>query len=158
MDLILKSDSEQNTLAIGRTLGAALNPGDLVDLRGELGTGKTVLVRGMARGRGYEGPVTSPTFTVINCYPEPRLCHVDAYRLENGAQLVEAGIDDFLDGEWICAVEWGERVASALPARRLSITLSFVDGADERTIKIRETGGWDGRLAGVIREMLRESR
>lgn len=155
MDLILKSNSEQKTLAIGKTLGAALNPGDLVDLRGELGTGKTVLVRGIARGRGYEGAVTSPTFTVINCYREPRLCHVDAYRLEDGDQLIDAGVDDFLDGEWICAIEWGERVASALPPRRLSITLSYGEGEDERLIRIREAGGWDGRLASVIREMLR---
>lgn len=157
MDLVLRSDSERKTLAIGKTLGAALTPGDLVDLRGELGTGKTVLVRGIARGRGYEGPVTSPTFTVIHSYPEPRLCHVDAYRLESGRQLVEAGMEDFLDGEWVCAVEWGERVASALPSRRLSITLSYGEGEDERLIRIREAGGWDGRLASVIREMLRGS-
>lgn len=158
MDLVIKSDSEERTLAFGQTLGAALDPGDVVCLEGELGTGKTVLVRGMARGRGYSGPVTSPTFIIINSYPGASLCHVDAYRLDDGDQLVEAGIDDFLDGAWVCAVEWAGKVRSALPSKRLTVSLTFGSGENERLIKIRETGGWDGRLAAVIREMLRDER
>ncbi len=156
MDLVIRSDSEERTLALGRTLGAALDPGDVVCLEGELGTGKTVLVRGMARGRGYDGPVTSPTFIIINPYPAATLCHVDAYRLSDGEQLVEAGIDDFLDGCWICAVEWAQRVRSALPSKRLTVSIAFGAGENERLIKVRESGGWDGRLAAVIREMLKD--
>lgn len=156
MDLIIKSDSEERTLALGQTLGAALSPGDVVCLEGELGTGKTVVVRGIAWGRGFDGAVRSPTFIIINSYPEAQLCHVDAYRLNDGEQLTEAGIDDFLDGNWVCAVEWAERVRSALPAKRLSVSLSFGAGENERLIKVREMGGWDGRLAAVIREMLRD--
>ncbi len=156
MDLVIKSDSEERTLALGQTLGAALSPGDVVCLDGELGTGKTVVVRGIARGRGFAGAVRSPTFIIINSYPTAQLCHVDAYRLDDGEQLIEAGIDDFLDGKWVCAVEWAERVRSALPAKRLSVSLSFGAGENERLIKVRETGGWDGRLAAVIREMLRD--
>jgi tRNA threonylcarbamoyladenosine biosynthesis protein TsaE len=157
MDLVISSDSEERTLAIGRTLGAALNPGDVICLEGELGTGKTVLVRGMARGRGYEGPVTSPTFIIINPYPAASLCHVDAYRLSDGEQLVEAGIDDFLDGGWVCAVEWARGVSNVLPSKRLNVSLAFGAGENQRLIKIRESGGWDGRLAAVIREMLKDA-
>lgn len=158
MDLVIKSDSEERTASLGETLGAALAPGDIVCLVGELGTGKTVLARGIARGRGYSGPVTSPTFVIINSYPEAALCHVDAYRLDDGQQLIEAGFDDFLDGKWVCAVEWAERVLSALPDRRLTVSLSFGEADSARMIKIRETGGWGGRLAAVIREMLRDGR
>ena len=154
MDLFIKSESEERSLSLGRTIGAALSPGDVLCLEGELGTGKTVLVRGVARGMGYTGPVTSPTFTIIHVYPEVRLCHVDAYRLDGGDQLIGAGVDDFLDGEWVCAIEWAERVRTALPANTLTLSLAFGDADNERLITLRETGGWDGRLAAVIKEIL----
>jgi tRNA threonylcarbamoyladenosine biosynthesis protein TsaE len=155
MDLVIRSESEERTLLLGKAIGAALSPGDMVCLEGELGTGKTVLVRGMAKGRGFPGAVTSPTFTIIHTYPEVNLCHVDAYRLDNGDQLLEAGLDDFLDGRWVCAVEWAERVRSAIPERTVTVKLAFGEGENDRLITVRETGGWDGRLASLIRELLR---
>jgi tRNA threonylcarbamoyladenosine biosynthesis protein TsaE len=155
MDLVIKSESEERTLALGQAIGAALSPGDVVCLDGELGTGKTVLVRGIVRGRGYDGTVRSPTFTIMHTYPELKLCHVDAYRLADGDELIDTGIDDFLDGSWVCAVEWAERVRPALPERALSVKLVFGKGENDRMITVRETGGWDGRLAGLIRELLR---
>ncbi len=158
MELVLKSESEERSLSLGMSIGAALSPGDVVSLEGELGTGKTVLVRGMARGRGYQGAVTSPTFTIIHTYPEARLCHVDAYRLDSGEQLVGAGIDDYLDGTWVCAVEWAERVRGALPPNTLTIKLAFGAAEDERLITVRQAGGWDGRLSGLIKELLRSGR
>jgi tRNA threonylcarbamoyladenosine biosynthesis protein TsaE len=156
MDLVLKSESEERTIALGMAIGAALSPGDVVCLDGELGTGKTVLVRGMVRGRGYEGAVRSPTFTVIHTYPQARLCHVDAYRLAGGDELLDTGIDDYLDGSWVCAVEWAERVRSALPEKALAVKLVFGEAENDRMITVRETGGWDGRLAGLIKELLRD--
>ena len=155
MDLVLKSESDERTLALGMAIGAALSPGDVVCLDGELWTGNTVLVRGMAKGSGYSGAVTSPTFTMIHTYPDANLCHVDAYRLENGDQLVETGIDEYLDGSWVCAVEWAERVRSALPEKSLTVKLVFGKAENDRMITVRETGGWDGRLAGLIKELLR---
>jgi len=155
MDLVLKSESEERTLALGTAIGAVLSPGDVVCLDGELGTGKTVLVRGMIKGRGYGGAVRSPTFTVIHTYPEVRLCHVDAYRLAGGDELIDIGIDDFLDGSWVCAVEWAYRVRPALPEKALAVKLAFGEAENDRMITVRESGGWEGRLAGLIKELLR---
>ncbi len=156
MELVLKSASEETTLALGSSLGSAASPGDVICLIGELGTGKTVIVRGMARARGHSGPVTSPTFTIINEYVDAGLCHVDAYRLDTGEQLIGAGIDDYLDGEWVCAVEWADRVRPALPSNALSIEIAFGEAENERVITIREEGGWDGRLARIMKELMSE--
>jgi tRNA threonylcarbamoyladenosine biosynthesis protein TsaE len=110
----------------------------------------------MARGRGYSGDIRSPTFTIIHTYPEVHLCHVDAYRLANGDELLDTGIDDFLDGSWVCAVEWAERVRPALPEKVLAVKLVFGEADNDRTITVRETGGWDGRLANLIKGLLRD--
>jgi tRNA threonylcarbamoyladenosine biosynthesis protein TsaE len=125
MALVLKSGSQETSAGIGAFLSSVLEPGDVLCLEGPLGTGKTVLVRGLARGRGWAGPVPSPTFTIINPYPEIGLCHVDAFRLSGADELVEAGIEEYLDGDWVCAVEWAERVRPALPARALEVSLAF---------------------------------
>ncbi|MBN1289056.1 MAG: tRNA (adenosine(37)-N6)-threonylcarbamoyltransferase complex ATPase subunit type 1 TsaE [Actinobacteria bacterium] len=131
-----KCDSVERTLDLGRVIGSILEPGDVVCLDGELGTGKTVLVRGIAEGLGYTGPVTSPTFMIIHPYPEIKLCHVDSFRLESGDHLVGAGIDDYLDGGWICAVEWAQKVRNALPEQVISLNLSFGPGGDERLVEL----------------------
>ena len=95
MDLIVHNEEEM--LQLGQTLAAVLGPSDIVYLRGGLGTGKTVLVRGVAQGLGYWGPVTSPTFTLMNVYPaDPVIYHFDFYRLE-GSELVDLGLEDYLE-------------------------------------------------------------
>lgn len=126
-----------------------LSPGDTVCFDGELGTGKTVLIRGMVEGLGGPEVVTSPTFTIMHIYPEIRLCHVDAFRLENPDQLIGAGIDDYLDGSWICAVEWAEKVRRALPGNSISVRLSFGVDEDGRSIEIYGPEGWSGKLAAL---------
>lgn len=126
----------QQSLDLGRAIGSILEPGDVVCLNGELGTGKTVLVKGIAEGLGYAGPVTSPTFMIIHPYPDIKLCHVDSFRLENGDYLVGAGIEDYLDGGWICAVEWAQKVSNALPENTISLNLSFGTGKDERLVEL----------------------
>lgn len=145
----LESASPGETLRMGQLLGRALAEGDVVCLEGELGTGKTVMVRGIARGRGYGGPVTSPTFTIIHCYAPARLCHVDAFRLSGPEDLIDAGIDEYLEGDWVCAVEWADRVRAAFPAEALTVRLRFGDADDARLITIEETASWAERLSGV---------
>lgn len=153
MDMTLTSEAEGETRLIGSKLARLLVPGDTVRLEGDLGAGKTVLVRAMAKALGYEGPVTSPTFTLINTYPEINLCHVDAFRLSGPDELLEAGIDEYLDGAWICAVEWAGRVDSALPDRSLEVSLGFGERLEDRMVRVVTRGGWDGRLRALSEEL-----
>ena len=134
LDVELELPEPADTEALGERLAAGLGPGDLVVLSGPLGAGKTVFVRGLARGLGVAGPVTSPTFVIAREHrPLPGgsgvpLVHVDAYRLGSGAAEVADELDDLdLDtdlAEAVVAVEWGEGVAERLSARHLLVRLS----------------------------------
>lgn len=110
------SHSEEETEALGARLAAALHGGSVVAYEGGLGMGKTAFTRGLARGLGYAGRVTSPTFTIVNEYPGATpLFHFDVYRLEDSDALLDIGWDDYLDRGGVCAVEWSENIADALP-------------------------------------------
>ena len=110
------SHSEAETEALGQRLTAVLFPGAVVAYEGGLGMGKTAFTRGLARGLGYNGRVTSPTFTIVNEYEGGRLplFHFDMYRLDNADALFDIGWEDYLDRGGVCAVEWSENVAEAL--------------------------------------------
>jgi tRNA threonylcarbamoyladenosine biosynthesis protein TsaE len=121
---ILLSHNEPETLAIGRAIGAALRPGDVVAIDGPLGAGKTRLVRGIALGMGFEGSVvSSPTYVIVNEYLRPadetdfrhtprRLFHVDAYRLSSAEDLDSLGWDRVMssDSDAAVAIEWADRI------------------------------------------------
>ncbi len=117
--------SRQQTHRLGRCLGLLLRGGEVVALFGELGTGKTSLVRGIADGLGAEPTaVSSPTFTLIHEYRgRLPLIHTDLYRL-TAAQLDHTGLGDYLDDHTILAIEWAERWGAGLPADRLEIHLA----------------------------------
>lgn len=119
------SHSEAETEAAGERLGASLSPGTVLAYRGGLGMGKTAFTRGLARGLGCTGRVTSPTFTIVNEY-EGRipLFHFDMYRLPDSDALFDIGWDDYLDRGGVCAVEWSEQVDDALPEDTLYVTIS----------------------------------
>ena len=133
------SHNEQETEALGQRLAAALSPGAVVAYRGGLGMGKTAFTRGLARGLGYSGRVTSPTFTIVNEYEGGRLplFHFDMYRLEDDDALFDIGWEDYLDRGGICAVEWSEQVARAMPADTVYVTIARRPEDDRwRTITI----------------------
>ena len=133
------SHNEQETEALGQRLAAALSPGAVVAYRGGLGMGKTAFTRGLARGLGYSGRVTSPTFTIVNEYEGGRLplFHFDMYRLEDDDALFDIGWEDYLDRGGVCAVEWSEQVTEALPPDTIRVCFARCPEADNwRTITI----------------------
>ena len=119
------SHSPEETEALGEALAQRLRAGDVVAYRGDLGAGKTAFTRGLARGLGCMGRVTSPTFTIVNEY-EGRipLFHFDMYRLGDEEDLFDIGWEDYLSRGGVCAVEWSERVGGALPPETLRVTIS----------------------------------
>lgn len=136
------SESEDQTLALGERLGRTLRAGDLVALHGELGAGKTCLVRGIAQGMTIDpAHVHSPTFVIVNIY-EPKakgspLVHIDAYRLRDRESLEPLGWDRLLDGSNIVVIEWAERIGHELQTgdARFDITLEHA-GENARRLRI----------------------
>lgn len=138
----LKSASPADTLAIGRRVAALLRAGDVVLLSGHLGTGKTLLVGGIAEGLGVSEPVTSPSFVIAKTYDEGFLpiVHADAYRLGSSAEFDDLELPD-LSRSGVLLVEWGNAVAQGLPADHLVIELEMI-GETERLIRFVPNGSW----------------
>jgi len=124
------SHSAEQTVRFGARLGELLRPGDVLTLSGGLGAGKTTFISGLARGWGYAGQVTSPTFVLVNDYTRPdgqHFWHLDAYRLEGEADALGLGLDDLLASQGVVVLEWPERIAGLLPDERLSVHLRWAD-------------------------------
>jgi len=127
------SHSVEETFALGRRLATELRPGAVVALYGELGAGKTVLVKAIARALGFAGAVTSPTFTIIHEYPtDPPIYHVDLYRLNTEQEALEVGIEEYLRGRGVCIVEWADRIERLLPPRALAVHIEVVSETARR--------------------------
>ncbi len=143
MDKTLISHSEEETEAIGAALGQAAQPGQVIALTGDLGAGKTCLTRGLARGLGIDGPVTSPTFILVAEYDSDRgfpLCHADAYRFNDPVpEAIDIGLDELMDSRGLCVIEWAERIAGLLPADHLRIAIDAPDPATRR-LHLQATG------------------
>jgi tRNA threonylcarbamoyladenosine biosynthesis protein TsaE len=129
------SHSPAQTLRLGARLGNLVQAGDIICLEGDLGSGKTCLARGIGRGMGITQPITSPTFTLVAEYGPPRnginLYHIDLYRLVNPNQEAWTfGLDEYIFGDGVCAIEWAERIEDALPSERLWIILRHLDASE----------------------------
>ncbi len=111
------SHSPAETIALARTFAATLRRGDVLALCGDLGAGKTHFVKGLAAGLGATASVTSPTFTLIREYPDGRLSlfHFDFYRLDDEDEALKIGLDEYLDGDGACVIEWAEKFPALLP-------------------------------------------
>lgn len=110
------TNSPDETELLGQKLGKAVQPGTVIAFQGDLGAGKTAFTRGLARGLGIRGPVTSPTYTIVQEYLDGRLplFHFDMYRLHSSEELFDIGWEDYLLRGGVCAVEWSENVMDAL--------------------------------------------
>ena len=129
-EAVVRLADEAATLALGQRLGLVLRPGLKVYLRGELGSGKTTLVRGALRALGYRGRVKSPTFALVEVYRVSSLYlyHFDFYRFKNPQEWGDAGFREQFGGPGVCLVEWPEKAAGMLPAADLTIALEH-DGS-----------------------------
>jgi tRNA threonylcarbamoyladenosine biosynthesis protein TsaE len=141
MHVELAAPTAQDTRAIGAALAPLLRAGDAILLTGELGAGKTTFVQGVARAVGYEGPVASPTFTLVREYRAPRLSivHADVYRLDRVQDVVDLGLHELAE-DGALFVEWGEAVEALFPGDRLIVELAMAGDGDERSVAIRCSG------------------
>jgi tRNA threonylcarbamoyladenosine biosynthesis protein TsaE len=129
---------EAATLAFGAALARALEPGLRIYLYGDLGAGKTTLVRGVLRGLGYAGKVKSPTYTLVEVYEISRLYlyHFDFYRLERDQDWIDAGFLEYFAGSGVCLVEWPEKAAATLPPADLAIHLRPGASDEQREVRL----------------------
>ena len=135
------SHNTQETEQFGEEVAKSLRGGDVLAFTGSLGMGKTAFTRGLARGLGCRGRVTSPTFTIVNEYDgKTPLFHFDMYRLGSSDDLFVIGWDDYLARGGVCAVEWSERVSDALPDDTIYVDIARGE-EDENMRTITVTGG-----------------
>ncbi|MBO0692615.1 MAG: tRNA (adenosine(37)-N6)-threonylcarbamoyltransferase complex ATPase subunit type 1 TsaE, partial [Acidimicrobiaceae bacterium] len=154
--LSLRSGAPEETERVAAALVSFLRNGDVVLLSGDLGAGKTVFTRGLARAAGVAEPVTSPTFTLIHSYRTAiglDLLHADVYRLETTGEIADLGLAELIEEHAFALVEWGERTAGALGPDHLLVTLSVPEqpgeaGPSARTLTVRPVGrSWEERWA-----------
>jgi tRNA threonylcarbamoyladenosine biosynthesis protein TsaE len=148
--LTLRLSSPAETFELGRKLGAALREGDFVALLGELGAGKTFLVRGVAEGAGASR-ATSPSFALVNLYRGGKVAlqHLDLYRLSGPAELFALGFDDLVAAPFATLCEWADRAGRALPQDRLEISLT-VTGEETRSASLAARGPRSAELLAAL--------
>ena len=135
---------EAATMAAGEALAKLLRPGDVIAMTGDLGAGKTTLVRGLLQALGHEGEVPSPSFAIIQPYEDvdPPLWHADLYRVEDVAELAELGLDSLGDG--VLVVEWPERAGPGAWPDALRLSLEILD-PQRRRLTAEVPAAWEGR-------------
>lgn len=122
---IYLSGSEKATLSFAKEYAKTLRPGDVVLLYGEMGAGKTVFVKGVAKALGIKDEITSPTYAYMNDY-DGKLYHYDCYRLKSGADAERLGLTDYFHGKGVCFIEWADNIADALPDDCRSVTIKKI--------------------------------
>lgn len=143
---IKETFSPEETFHFGRQLGEQAYPGQVCTLVGDLGVGKTVLTQGIAKGLGIDGPVCSPTFTIVQSYEGGRLpfYHFDVYRIADVDEMEEIGYEDYFYGQGLSVVEWGNLVLEILPSHCMEIKIEkdLEKGFDYRRITISSSTEW----------------
>ncbi|MDE6441476.1 MAG: tRNA (adenosine(37)-N6)-threonylcarbamoyltransferase complex ATPase subunit type 1 TsaE [Clostridia bacterium] len=130
---IFISDSADKTLKFGEEYAKSLKAGDVVLLNGDMGTGKTVFCKGVAKGLGIEDDVLSPTYAYMNDY-YGKLYHFDCYRLTCGEQAEALGLTDYFYADGVCLIEWAQNISSVLPAKVKKVTIEKISDSERRII------------------------
>jgi tRNA threonylcarbamoyladenosine biosynthesis protein TsaE len=133
----ITTHSAEETLAVGLHLASTLRKGDVLAITGDLGAGKTHLVKGIAAGLGVEQEVTSPTFTLIHEYPGGKfpLYHIDLYRLDEPEEALKIGLDEYLNSRGVTVIEWADKFVELIPSDARWIRMRAFEG-DLREIEI----------------------
>lgn len=143
----LRTASAVETAAVGDALARVVAAGDLILLCGDLGAGKTSLVKGFGRGLGISDAITSPTFTLVREYEgNLRLYHLDVYRFERIEEVADLGLAEMLDDGSVTVIEWGDTISTALPQDFLEVHVHLGDDDEERLIRLVAVGNrWAAR-------------
>ncbi|MFH1559832.1 MAG: tRNA (adenosine(37)-N6)-threonylcarbamoyltransferase complex ATPase subunit type 1 TsaE [Chloroflexota bacterium] len=156
--LLLRSHTPQETRRIGAALGRYAEVGDVLLLCGELGAGKTCLTQGIARGLGIEEYVRSPTFVLVSIHRgRLPLYHIDIYRLDQVAEVLDLGLEEYLAGDGVSVIEWADKALEAFPQPFLLVTLDF-EGEKERLIRLEPRGERYERLVLQVQDELSRRR
>ncbi len=134
---VYDTNSEEQTQALAEQLAKTLKKGGFIALDGDLGAGKTVFAKGVARGLHVKEQVVSPTYTLLRVYEtgDMPLYHFDVYRVESADELCDTGFFDYAEGDGVCVCEWADRIKEELPVRRINVRIERVDG-DKRKITV----------------------
>lgn len=136
-------DSTEKTEAIGELVGKLLNPGDILCLNGDLGTGKTHFTKGIAKGLNITDYITSPTFNIVNEYEgRLKLYHFDVYRVNDPDEIYAIGFDEYIFSDGVSVIEWANYIDELIPKEHINITIEKIPslGPDFRKIKIDTYG------------------
>lgn len=151
VELDIVSTSPAETQQMGSLFGETAEPGDLICLEGDLGSGKTAFVQGIGKGLGIPQAIHSPTFVLANEYPGGRLVlyHLDVYRVRGVQEAMGFGLEDYIEGDGVCVIEWSEKIRAAVPPERLWIRFDYLSES-ERQLHLTASGlryqTWLGEL------------
>ena len=138
--LCLTTSSPEETLSVAEDIGRKARPGDIIALYGDLGSGKTVMAKGIALGLDITDNVTSPTFTLMEVYRgRHTLYHFDLYRINSPGEFENLFFEEYWEGDGISVIEWPEKAESLLPKKRIDILIEYID-ENRRKITIEYTG------------------
>ena len=168
--IIITTHAPRETQALGAALGKSAQPGDLLLLCGDLGSGKTCLTQGIARGLKVADSVRSPTFVLATEYAgRLPLYHIDLYRLDDIREVDDLGLDDYIEGEGVCVVEWADKAMPFFPGDHLLVEFEHTSNKAlspnnalssnrERTIRITPRGVRSARLLEQVQRLLAKKR
>lgn len=155
----IETRNEEDTLALGKVIGTVSRPGDTICLTGDLGSGKTVITRGVVLGMDIHEDVTSPTFALLNVYQgRVPVYHFDVYRLENPEDVQDIGFYDYIGQDGVAVIEWADLIEDDLPDEyiRLDIKRDFETGSEHRVIDVYVKGGSMDVIVDAIRQWGKE--